>query len=304
MIVWNGALSRFERVQGARSQTEAMPYVHGRAAALPGMNRPWGDTELLSAAPAPLDLAHLVSYSDIEQMVVGWLNSPVSSFAWFIDATTTIYTPSWSDVFHPGRLMRFLQQRAQMYFYRMLLLGRRGLVSYATIAAAANEFVGMLNVSEFNLRAGHRSTNRSIGKNLDPRLDLGYTIDPVSLLGKMLAWHMGTVAFSSETSLAMAHFPHTLSVVAGTGAVRASTETSVVTLTGSGNPVRGVPTMPVRNYLRRHVWFVPFFELGTVLTLLLYFFLLNWFFSRMGYPHFTSDDFGRYHGNTRDFFGI
>jgi hypothetical protein len=283
MIVWNPISGRFERQDAPRDQTPARPYVRDRAVAQIVWNRPWGDKQMVAAAPPALDLAHLVSFADIEEMVVYWLNHPVTSYAWFIDATTTLYTPSWSDIFNFTALARFAQQRAQMYFSRLRLLVGRGYLSYTAIAAEATHFVNMLNISEFNLRGGHPSTNRAIGRHLDPRFDLGFTIDPVSLIGRLFARLMGTVAFSSETSLAMSHFPSRLSIVAGTNAVRASTETTVVGTTQGGNPVRGVPTTPAWNPLRRHFFLIPFAEVGTLITLVIYWFLLSYLWGKFNH---------------------
>ncbi|MEQ8708280.1 MAG: hypothetical protein RIC36_04760 [Rhodospirillales bacterium] len=295
MITFNPATGNFQRVSAARPfEPIVRSITEDYASALVSTNSLYSPSDFTaSASTVGMDLCHHLSFGDIEQMIVDYLNG-VLSVNQFLVLVGAIFRPSWANLFYPPTLLKLTVQWALSIGRRLHLIHRHHYGTPAQTAVAANQLVHVLNNTVANLRYGHRSTNRSIQGHFDLRLQRGANIDPLMLVTLFYGWYVGRPVFSAESSALLndweAYARTGIPALPG-GGLKLSESSTAVALTGSGNPVMGTAAMPVREPYRRTLGIPAPVSVDSLLLILGAIFIA-WWFGFMTLP-FLRDDFSR-----------
>lgn len=253
MIVYNAAAGQFQSVGGNRPFHAITYFVAGTYAQwlsiLPTLASP---QDIIAAnGPVGMHLCHHVSFQNIEAMVVSYLNGQIS-LNQFMILVGSLTRPTWTHLSFPPTLLLLLFQWALGMVRRFQLLYEQIRGNPVGVAQAANQLVSTLNNAITNLRYGHRTTNLSIGQDADLRLHRGLTLDPIMIVNIFVGWIINSPVYSAESSaqlndweqIAMATVP----MLPG-GQVKTSESGTVVGHTGTGNPLVGVGSQPMRDVL-------------------------------------------------------
>jgi hypothetical protein len=181
MIVYNALIGKFE-IQSANRNFAGVTRRIAESYAqwlskLPSLSSP--QDLIASRSTVGMDLCHHVSYSDIESMVVAYLNREIG-LNQFMILVGSVTRPTWSNLLFPPTLLLLIFQWAVGVAQRLQLIARQYASDPAGAAQAANNLVETLNNAITNLRYGYRSTNRSVHGDFDLRLHRGITLDPPS----------------------------------------------------------------------------------------------------------------------------
>lgn len=205
----------------------------------------------------PQHLAHQVPFSEIEAMVVDFLNGYLSYDEFFI-YTGSIFYGAWSMYFSRDVFRCILENFNAIYNRTSLIIRQLSSAPPDQIADVANRLVDVLNSAITNLRPGHASTNMSISNNLDLRLLRGPNVDPTNFFSIMLGYFQNRQILAAESSYAwnvwMSRGLSPSICTAGTGFIggmKLSEESNVVgkTKTAARNNIMG-SREPVHNPYR------------------------------------------------------
>lgn len=295
MITFNVGTGYFERASAPRPfEADVRGITGSYASALVSTNSLYSPSDFTaSVSTTGMDLCHHLSFGDIEEMVVDYLNG-VLSMNQFLVLVGAIFRPSWANLFYPQTLLKLTVQWALSVSRRIHLIRRHHYGTPVQTAHAANQLVQVLNNTVANLRYGHRSTNRSIQGHFDLRLQRGANIDPLMLITLFYGWYVGRPVFSAESSALLndwENYARTGIPALPGGGLKLSESSTAVALTGSGNPVMGAARMPVREVYRR-TFGIPAPVSVDSLLLILGAIFMAWWFGFISLP-FLRDDFSR-----------
>lgn len=257
MIVWDSVNGNYKRNTSARPfPTTVQNVARNYASFLSSIPNIMSPQDLVaSRSTAGMDLCHHISFYDIENIVVDFLNNKLS-LNQFMILIGSISRPSWSNLSFPPTLMLLaaqwglgIKQRFEVIFSHY---SNRNPTNTAT---AANRLVETLNYTITNLRYGHASTNRSIGNHLDLRMHRGPSLDPIMIVNILIAWSCGRPGAYSAESSAMLNdwevYAKKGRPLTSAGHQKMSEGGAILYRTKKGNPVYGTTTPLLQDKLLR-----------------------------------------------------
>ncbi len=167
------------------------------------------DFRVTQGDTAGMNLCHLISINCMARMVCEYLNGNVNVYQ-FVEMTGAVYFPSNMVLIVPQACWAFFCDWANSIMKRLntMSIPNKNALNGATASDKekaefiANDLLKTMNSARNNLRFGDGTTNKSIGKQLDPRDSTGWTIDPVTCLERLAARIFGKPLASLETSYA------------------------------------------------------------------------------------------------------